>query len=529
MLEKAGYVRLNGPEIHNKQGFRSFLRKKQIPDLVIVWGFVDFRHDLREWCQEHDIPIGFVELGWFPHYESFHMDPDGFCWESILPKQRFVEDSRFHIPDSVREILREGSTSPSQSPPPAFEKKYALWASQLLTDKVNTFGLNVPCWGVLIRHFRDLLPADTQLIIRPHPKMATRRSTEYAALTKLQQVVSTLPNTIIDGSGDIDTLIQHASCVVGANSTVLTEAALKYRKPVFAYGKSWYTNHPDLVVPLSTKDKELPPPPEIPTQKQTWFLTTLINKQILRSPYPTPEATRSWVERNIAVPGKSIPRQAHFIWLGNDPLPPLYKRNIQEFESLNPNIPTKLWTHWNIPEMPDIVKKKLESCPQPVQQTDVLRVWLLIHFGGMYLDSDTVFFRPLPDSIFRNGTFCSSNFRTPYEGGYMGASRDCPIMQTYLAHILETPADDKWNCFGPPMIHSLVKSGKIKIRPLPPWYFNVAACDRKKYLPFIDMEMPQRKSYSLVLLGGPSPDKQNPIGQHLHGSVNNQFQTKATV
>jgi len=82
-----------------------------------------------------------------------------------------------------------------------------------------------------------------------------------------------------------------------------------------------------------------------------------------------------------------IPRIAHFVWLGDHPLPEVASRCIGEFAKRNPGWDVRVWR-----DMPDVMPEPLRriaiDSEQLCMRADVFRYWLLWHYGGVYLDCD---------------------------------------------------------------------------------------------------------------------------------------------
>jgi hypothetical protein len=69
-------------------------------------------------------------------------------------------------------------------------------------------------------------------------------------------LVRWFPNVLLlDRSARLRSLLENAAGVIGCNSTVLLESRLLFRKPTWAYGRSWYTGHPDLIFPVSRSER----------------------------------------------------------------------------------------------------------------------------------------------------------------------------------------------------------------------------------------------------------------------------------
>ena len=80
-------------------------------------------------------------------------------------------------------------------------------------------------------------------------KISLRKKIECRGIAAL---CNEMPNTVrVPRDADLTALLRECNAVAGVNSSVLYEARLMHRKPAYAYGRSWFTNHEDLFVPLS--------------------------------------------------------------------------------------------------------------------------------------------------------------------------------------------------------------------------------------------------------------------------------------
>jgi hypothetical protein len=254
------------------------------PDLMIAGNFICDRHEIQNLCRDHDIDIIYSEDGFFPHYQTLHADPLGFAWESSLCRTKFrhLSDHQRSVSQAKRSIWLDFRKTGF---PPQIRRPYVLWPLQLIGDNANRCDLNLSDWSPLLRHFRRVLPMEFQLAVKPHPRAKPR---DFARETcdDLDGVC------ILPRECDLRTLIAGASAVAGANSSVLLEARLMFHKPVFAYARSWFTDHPDLFIPLVYTD----PSTEISCMDRMiskdwissdylndytdWFLYQLLNRQL---------------------------------------------------------------------------------------------------------------------------------------------------------------------------------------------------------------------------------------------------------
>ena len=165
-------------------------------------------------------------------------------------------------------------------------------------------------------------------------------------------------------------------------------------------------------------------------------------------------------------------KNLHQIWIGHYPMPPkelaltaLIRKNLSE---RNPDWTYKLWTNANLPDMPGKFRdlwKYFEDRKDYAFQADILRVYLLYEYGGLYLDTD---FRMLePDLLNRleleklDGWHCGhwgADYTVPNQ--CCGAARHAPLI-THLYNKVGLP--ETW--YGPSWmgdtIHSFYKLPRI--------------------------------------------------------------------
>lgn len=530
LLSSGGIARLNEFEIHHTSQFKRFLSFGITPEFAVAWGFLDADLDslVRQWAASKGVRLAYGELGWFPHYESFHLDPEGFCWDSLLARTRYAAEGfrPFPSPDPDLTALRTRAAAKQRGTfdclPSMIKPPYVLWPCQMVSDKVNLHGVNAKDWCRHVAHFRSILPMDVQLVVRPHPKAHQRPSTEKVPYYRLANLVAKLPNTELCAEGEMDLLVANAEAVTGMNSTALYEAAMIHGKPAFAFSRSWFDYKPEIVTHLDALDNtpvSLDPPDEDACH---WLYRQFMDRQIIRHPEPANKSLiRLWLDRWAAVPGYAIPATAHFIWIGDREMPALYLKNLEEFQALNPAVDVILHSDESAQSMPLHLVELYAKCPYPQQKADILRAWLLAHRGGMYFDMDFAWIRPLPASLFTQGAWCGSNHRTPYENGEMGCPVASPAMLDYLGQI-ELLGDKELNhpaCFGPRLLRRVIESG-AGIKQMPWWWFNPLRGQKDQYYALLESPPAERQA----TLAQPGSDGQMPVAQHLHGSINNQFQ-----
>lgn len=256
------------------------------PDIMMIWCFCRNRVPIASVCRERGINVGFWEDGFFPHYYTLHFDPLGFSWESSLTRMIFRRCTHWQRARAAKAREQWLARSPIKELPPGVKKPFVFWPLQLIGDQVNVWDLAVKDWTGLIKHFRSNLPPEVQLVIKDHPVAREKDA------VGLDELIPQLPNTVrLPKQVDLATLIRESRAVAGANSSVLTEARLMFGKPTYAYGRSWFTNHSELILPMRMDAKGAPPRwdwVENPKAMRTeylddyadWYLAQLLGRQL---------------------------------------------------------------------------------------------------------------------------------------------------------------------------------------------------------------------------------------------------------
>jgi ADP-heptose:LPS heptosyltransferase len=297
--ELAGGTNAYRRAIRSAKDFAKLFETKAPVELLLVGNLLDGSNELAQYCDEHEVDRVYGEYGWFPHYSTEHADPSGYAWESSLCSMSFSRVTA-NQRARARELRERVFSRPSEPLPEGVRTPFLLWPLQLLGDRVNRYDLNVPDWYDLLLWTRQILPAKYQLVVKHHPVVTSQPRLEC---------VRYFPNTILLAkSAPLRPLIEQSAGVIGYNSTVLLESRLLYDKPTWAYGRSWYTGHPELVFPIRVSDplpyrellgKRIDDPWLV--DYGHWFLWQLLARQ-----YPTNEAKKdpkaflNWIHRRTA-------------------------------------------------------------------------------------------------------------------------------------------------------------------------------------------------------------------------------------
>ena len=234
-----------GKVVRESDFVEKLLQCRELPELMIMGNFIVDRFCIVSICRELGINTIHSEDGFFPHYETIHADPLGFCWESSLTRMLFRKCTARQRGIARAARQRWLTFAPSDLPE-CVRPPFVFWPLQLVGDRVNRWDLNVSEWGPLLRHFRQCLPDECQLVVKKHP-----RGRDYDVRGVEETVASLKTAVIVPTETEVRSLIAGSSGVAGANSTVLYEARLLFHKPAYVYARGWFTNHHDLFFPVA--------------------------------------------------------------------------------------------------------------------------------------------------------------------------------------------------------------------------------------------------------------------------------------
>lgn len=299
LYENAGGANVFRRAVRGAEDLSKLLAQSPGIELLLIGNLMDDTREVTKFCEERGIDRVYGEFGWFPHYSTDHADPWGYAWESSLCTATFARVTAKQR-ETVRQFRERFLVRPSAPLPERVRAPFVLWPLQLLTDRMNRYDLDVPDWYDLLLWTRQILPSRVQLVIKHHPVKTEQPRLEHARC---------FPNTVIlDKGTPLRPLLEQAAGVIGCNSTVLLEARLLFRKPTWAYGRSWYSGHSDLIFPVQ-RGERLPHSELLGTAMDDpaavayadWFCWQLLARQYSTSDArKNPQAFLQWLHRRTA-------------------------------------------------------------------------------------------------------------------------------------------------------------------------------------------------------------------------------------
>ena len=123
-----------------------------------------------------------------------------------------------------------------------------------------------------------------------------------------------------------------------------------------------------------------------------------------------------------------IPKTIHYVWLGNKPKPKKIQKCIASWQKFCPDYEIKEWNETNFDiESHPFVKEAYEANNYAFA-SDVIRLVVLFEYGGIYVDADVEFLKPI-DDLLNNEAFIG--FELPEyvnSGQIFGAEKNSKIV-----------------------------------------------------------------------------------------------------
>lgn len=131
-----------------------------------------------------------------------------------------------------------------------------------------------------------------------------------------------------------------------------------------------------------------------------------------------------------------IEKTIHYIWLGNRELPQEYAGYIEGWKKLHPDWEIKKWTEENFDcNCNSWIKTALEQKRWSLA-SDVMRIIILINYGGVYLDSDMQLLKPLDKLVEENDFFIGYETNLWFGTAILAAKKGHKVMQEALKRYL---------------------------------------------------------------------------------------------
>ncbi len=126
-----------------------------------------------------------------------------------------------------------------------------------------------------------------------------------------------------------------------------------------------------------------------------------------------------------------IPKIIHYCWFGEKPLPALARQCLKSWKKYCPNYEIKRWDENNFDiNICQYVKEAYEA-KKYAFVTDFVRLWVLLKFGGIYMDTDVEVLKSL-DPILKYKAISGFESNQDIPTGLMGSEANFPLFNEFL-------------------------------------------------------------------------------------------------
>lgn len=127
-----------------------------------------------------------------------------------------------------------------------------------------------------------------------------------------------------------------------------------------------------------------------------------------------------------------IPKTIHYCWFGRNPLPPLAVKCIKSWKKYCPDYEIIEWNedNFDISSAPLYVRQAYEA-KKWAFVTDYVRLYAMVNYGGIYMDTDVEVIRPL-DKFLHHQAFSGFENGEAIPTGIMACKKDFPLFSDFL-------------------------------------------------------------------------------------------------
>jgi len=130
-----------------------------------------------------------------------------------------------------------------------------------------------------------------------------------------------------------------------------------------------------------------------------------------------------------------IPKIIHQTWKNNN-IPPEWKEAQQSWKTKNPDWEYMYWTDADnlilIKEHYPWFLDTYNSYPHNIQRADAIRPFILYHYGGLYMDMDTICLKNFDNVFKKKGVYIFESAHFGYTNAMMASSRKHPFWKIYI-------------------------------------------------------------------------------------------------
>ena len=107
----------------------------------------------------------------------------------------------------------------------------------------------------------------------------------------------------------------------------------------------------------------------------------------------------------------SIPKVIHYVWVGGKPLPPFQKKCVESWKKYLPDYKIIEWNENNFDINHNLYCRQAYEDKKYAFVSDYIRIYVLYHYGGIYMDTDVEVIQPFAEEFLECEAF--SGYETP--------------------------------------------------------------------------------------------------------------------
>jgi mannosyltransferase OCH1-like enzyme len=125
-----------------------------------------------------------------------------------------------------------------------------------------------------------------------------------------------------------------------------------------------------------------------------------------------------------------IPKTIHYCWLSSDPVPENLQKYMNSWQEKLSGYEFVLWNFDRFDINSSLWVKQAFEAKKYAFAADVIRLFAVYHYGGIYLDMDVEVVRPF-DSLLENSVMlaCENDKTKAIEAGCFGAAKGHPVIK----------------------------------------------------------------------------------------------------
>lgn len=127
-----------------------------------------------------------------------------------------------------------------------------------------------------------------------------------------------------------------------------------------------------------------------------------------------------------------IPKTIHYCWFGGNELPPLAKKCIKSWKKYCKGYKIIKWdeSNFDISSAPLYVRQAYDA-KKWAFVSDYVRLWAMVNYGGIYMDTDVEVIKPLDDFL-KHNAFSGFEDEINIPTGIMACEKEFPLFNKLL-------------------------------------------------------------------------------------------------